>query len=201
MKMYTMLTILLVCLLFASTASAIMAEPMEAIKGPINDVITILNDPVYKEPDLVEAQRDKIWETVRTIFDFEEMSKRTLARNWRSFSPAEKTEFTRVFSRFLGNTYMDKIQGEFHNEKIVFVSQEIAKEKYALVKTQIVRETLEIPVDYKLIKSNDQWKVYDVSVEGVSLVKNYRSQFEKILQKEKPAQLIEKLSEKLKNQD
>lgn len=199
--MYTMLTILLVCLLFASTASAIMAEPMEAIKGPINDVITILNDPVYKEPDLVEAQRDKIWETVRTIFDFEEMSKRTLARNWRSFSPAEKTEFTRVFSRFLGNTYMDKIQGEFHNEKIVFVSQEIAKEKYALVKTQIVRETLEIPVDYKLIKSNDQWKVYDVSVEGVSLVKNYRSQFEKILQKEKPAQLIEKLSEKLKNQD
>ena len=103
-----------------------------------------------------------------------------------------------MFSTFLGNTYIDKIQGEYHNEKIVYQDQEIREEKYAEVKTQLIRETVETPVNYRMIKGKDgSWKVYDIIVEGVSLVKNYRTQFANILQKETPAQLIQRLKDKL----
>jgi phospholipid transport system substrate-binding protein len=91
---------------------------------------------------------------------------------------------------------MDKIQGEYHNEKIVYGDEKIVDDKWALVRTKIKREALEIPVDYKMKLINGHWKIYDVVVEGVSLVKNYRTQFNTILKKETPAQLIERLKKK-----
>ena len=107
-----------------------------------------------------------------------------------------------MFAQFLGNTYIDKIQGEYHNERIVYLGQDFYSDVYAEVKTHIVRETLEIPVDYRMFKNKDGiWKVYDIIVEGVSLVKNYRTQFASILRTKKPAQLIEQLNEKLAEQN
>lgn len=191
-------TMVVVCL-FSNSVVAV-SSPLDAIKGPIDQVILILNDPVYKDGGLRVQQREKIWGTIKVIFDFNEISKRTLARNIKIFSKEERTAFSAVFSEFLGNTYVDKIQGEYSNEKIIYVSQEIIKETKALTKTKILRETLEIPVDYRLKLIRGQWKVYDIIVEGVSLVKNYRIQFNKILKKETPAQLIERLDKKLKRQ-
>lgn len=173
------------------------AEPMDSLKGPIDEVIRLLNDPKYKDPNLKSQQRDAIWSKVRGIFDFEEISQRTVARNWTLFSDQEKKEFTDVFSEFLGNTYMDKIQGEYHNEKIQYGSQEVVEGTRAMVKTNILRESLVIPVDYKMKRDGQDWKIYDVLVEGVSLVKNYRTQFASILRKEKPAQLIDRLKKKV----
>jgi phospholipid transport system substrate-binding protein len=136
------------------------------------------------------------------MFNFDEISRRAVARNWRDFSDAEKKQFTDVFAEFLGNTYIDKIQGEYHNEKIVYLSQDYYSDQYAEVKTQILRESVEIPVNYRLIKGQDgSWHVYDIIVEGVSLVKNYRTQFASILKKETPAQLIKRLNEKLVEQN
>ena len=107
-----------------------------------------------------------------------------------------------VFAQFLGNTYIDKIQGEYHNEQIVYLGQDFYSDTYVEVKTQIVRETLTIPVNYRMLKDRDgQWKVYDIIVEGVSLVKNYRTQFASILSKDKPAQLIQQLNDKLAEQN
>lgn len=177
---------------------AAQPNPLEVLKPPVDDVITILNDPKYKaEDDALKAeQRDKIWLSINKIFDFEEVSKRALARNWKKFSTTEKKEFIDVFGGFLGNTYVDKIQGEYHNEKIVYGEQKIIDEKWALVRTTIKRETLEIPVDYKMKLIDGQWRIYDVVVEGISLIKNYRVQFNSILRKEKPAELIERLKKK-----
>ena len=190
-----------VLILTILTATAQAKEPMEVVKTPIDAVISILNDPRYKVPGTQSAQRDEIWKTVKPMFDFEEISKRAVARHWRDFSDAEKTDFANVFAQFLGNTYIDKIQGEYHNEQIVYLGQDLYADNYAEVRTHIVRETLEIPVNYRMLKNGDnQWKVYDIIVEGVSLVKNYRTQFASILRKEKPAQLIDRLNRKLAEQ-
>lgn len=193
--------ILTVLMLTLFPAAAQAREPMDVIKAPIDAVITILNDPQYKAPGTKSAQRNVIWKSVEPMFDFEEISKRTVARHWRDFSEAEQTAFADVFAQFLGNTYIDKIQGEYHNEEIVYLGQDLYSDDYAEVRTQIVRETLEIPVNYRMFKNDEnQWKVYDIIVEGVSLVKNYRTQFASILRKEKPAQLIERLNQKLTEQ-
>jgi phospholipid transport system substrate-binding protein len=188
-------------LLVAVTAVATPPEPLEAIKGPIDTVIAILNDPAYKDGAHKAEQREKIWQSVSGIFDFDEISMRAVARNWRKFSPQERKAFAAVFSKFLGNTYVDKIQGEYHNEEIVYVGQEIVKEGRALAKTIIKRETLEIPVDYRLKLVDGRWRVYDVAVEGISLVKNYRTQFAQLLKKESPADLIKRLEKKLAEQE
>jgi phospholipid transport system substrate-binding protein len=191
-----------VIVLMVFPAAAASMEPMAVLKAPIDNVIAILNDPQYKAAGTRVAQRDEIWKNVQAMFDFDEISRRTVARNWSDFTDAEKAAFTDVFARFLGNTYIDKIQGEYHNEQIVYNEQNFHSDTYAEVKTTIVRETLEIPVNYRMRKGGDgQWKVYDVIVEGVSLVKNYRTQFASILRKEKPAQLIERLDKKLAEQN
>ncbi len=193
----------MVLMSLVGTAPAMSAppDPLAAIKGPIDTVIAILNDPIYKDDTRKAEQRDKIWQSVSGIFDFDEISMRAVARNWRKFTPAERQSFAAVFSKFLGNTYVDKIQGEYHNEEIVYVSQEIVKEGRALAKTIIKRETLEIPVDYRLKLVDGKWRVYDVSVEGISLVKNYRTQFSQLLKKESPADLIKRLEKKLAEQE
>lgn len=194
-----MLTLLLMAI---PTGAAASTEPMAMIKAPVDEVIEILNDPRYKEAGTKKAQRNAIWNIVRPMFDFKEISQRAVARNWKRFTDAEKKAFVDVFAQFLGNTYIDKIQGEYHNEKIVYLGQEILQEVYAEVRTQIVRETVEIPVNYRMRKYDDgQWRVYDIIVEGVSLVKNYRTQFASILKKKKPSQLIDQLNEKLTEQN
>ncbi len=181
---------------------AFSMEPMEIIQGPIDKVIEILNSPKYQEKGTKSAQRAEIWKIVKPMFNFEEISKRTVVRKWRSFTDEEKAAFTDVFSQFLGNTYVDKIQGEYHNEKIVYIEQNFHSDAYAEVKTKIIRDTVETTVDYRMIKKGEaSWKVYDIIMEGVSLVKNYRTQFATILKKESPAQLIERLNKKLTEQN
>ena len=201
-KILAGLLTLLLLLPAIPTGAAASTEPLAAIKAPVDEVVEILNDPQYKEAGTKQAQRNAIWTVVQPMFDFEEISRRAVARNWNRFTDAEKKAFVDVFAQFLGNTYIDKIQGEYHNEKIVYLGQEILQEVYAEVKTQIVRETVEIPVNYRMRKYDDgHWRVYDIIVEGVSLVKNYRTQFASILKKKKPSQLIDQLNEKLTEQN
>lgn len=174
---------------------ALAVEPMDAVKGPVEEVINILRDPEYSTAPK-EMQQEKIWAEIQNIFNFAEMSKRTLARNWDKFSPDEQKRFTDAFGRLLGSTYISKVIEGFNNESVVYVEQKIEDSK-ALVKTKIIRRTTEIPVDYKLIISEEQWRVYDVNIEGVSLVKNYRSQFNKILRKSTPEELIDRIEKKI----
>lgn len=194
--------ILLACLLVLQVGG-VRAEsltPLETLKGPIDRIVTILNDPELRTEDQKIEQRDKIWQVARPLFDFNEISRRTLGPDWDKFSMQEQERFTTVFSEFLGSTYIEKMQGEYHEERIVFVS-ELVRGPIALARTKLLRETLEIPIDYRMRQVDGLWKVYDVLVEnGVSLVMNYRVQFKSILQKETPAQLIERLEKKLAEQ-
>ena len=195
-------TVWLVLGLFATIAASVSGaqEPLEALRGPINEVVSVLQDPQYQKGDQVEAGREKIWSVIGSLFDFTEMAKRSLARNWRVFSPMERKKFSEVFARFLGNTYLDKIQKDYQNEEVVFGKQEMLNSTKASVKTTVMRDTVEIPVDYKMLNRGGGWRVYDVNIEGVSLVKNYRTQFGKILMRKSPADLIERLQKKVAEQ-
>jgi phospholipid transport system substrate-binding protein len=190
-----------VCLVIGhATASAGSPTPMQTVKERIDQIITVLNDPQFHPPGQKRAQREKIWEISKSMFDFTEISRRTVGPKWDSFSDQEKSTFTDVFAQFLGNTYIDKVQGEYHNEQVIFL-QEIVKEPQALVRTQLKRESVVLPIDYRMKQTQGSWKVYDILVEnGVSIVQNYRVQFQSILQKESPAQLIARLEVKLKEQ-
>ncbi|MFO7666804.1 MAG: ABC transporter substrate-binding protein [Desulfobacterales bacterium] len=192
--------IFLLCICFASVSFSANTGPMDSLKGPIDEGIKLLSDPKYKNPSLKRVQREKIWEIVRKAFDPTELSGRALATNWKIFSPLQRREFSEVFSEVLGNTYLDKIQGGYMDEQVVFLGQEMVSDTKAVVKTKIIREKGAIPVDYSMRFKNDNWKVYDIYVEGVSLVQNYRSQFNEILSKESPDELIKRLEKKLAEQ-
>ena len=184
-------------LVFARPAAAAAeVKPIDAIRGPVEEVLAILKDPAYKGPGTKTAQKDRLWEIIRRVFDFEAISERAVGRNWKAFSAEQKKVFSDAFAELLGNSYLDKIQGGFKNEKVDFLSQELLTDTKARVKTKIVREVDAIPVDYSVQKENGSWTIYDVNIEGVSLVQNYRTQFDQILAKESPDALIARVKSK-----
>ena len=174
--------------------------PMETLQGSFNQIITILNDPSYKAGQEKVAQRNKIWRIARPIFNFDEISRRVVGKPWNNFSPDEKKRFSVVFSNFLGFTYIDKLQGEFNQVQIDF-AKELVRGSKAIVRTRLRRKNLEIPIDYRMHRVDESWKIYDILLEdGLSLVKNYRAQITSILKNNTPAQLIEQLERKLAQQ-
>jgi phospholipid transport system substrate-binding protein len=184
-----------------SWANAIPKRPMETLEGPINQIIAVLNDPAYRNPEKKALQRDKIWEIARPYFDFDEISRRAIGRAWNSFSADEKKRFTSIFSKFLGNTYIDKLQGEYQNDQID-IDKELVKGNKALVRTRLRHANAEIPIDYRMQQVDGAWKIYDILVEnGVSIVKNYYVQFNSMLREGTPEQLIERLEKKLATQN
>ncbi len=203
MKRYCLILLVAMLLLsFGQTASA--ADPTEVLKAPMDEALALLRDPQYKSDDPAKKaeQREKFWALIEPVFDFNELSKRTLARNWSKFDDAQQQEFAQVFSELMGNIYVDRIQGGYSDETVEFGDQIMHESRpLAVVKTFIVSSRNRIPVDYSMIQQGETWRVYDVKVEGVSLVKNYRSQFKEILSKDSPDQLIEQLKQKVAEQN
>lgn len=190
----------LLLVIAAAGAQEVVAGPMEALKGPVNTVLQILQDPKYDPPEQRQAQRDIIWGVTRDIFDFTEMAKRALALNWRVFSPPQRKEFTELFSELTAHSYLEQIKGTYTDLAVEFLGEEMLSDDKAMVKTKVRREEVETPVDYRMLQNGGRWLVYDVNIEGVSLVQNYRTQFREILAKETPEQLIQKLKDKLQEQ-
>ena len=200
--MKPILVLTLITLLTVAPVSASSAEdPMTVLQQPIDAFLTILADPQYKDETKKVEQRNALWSVVETIFDFEEISRRALARNWRDFSPTQQQEFVQVFSRILSNAYISKMQSSYQNETVEYIGREIFNGDKAMVKTKIVRESLEIPIDYYMFVKDENWKVYDITVEGVSLIRNYKTQFAKILMRKTPKVLIEQLMKKAEKQE
>lgn len=176
---------------------AVAAEPMDALQNPVENVLAILKDPELSTPEAKTLQQEKISVVTQDIFDYTEMSKRALAQNWKLFTPAQRQSFAEAFGRLLENTYTNKVQGGYKDEKVSFLSQEKLTETVARVKTKITGQSIDIPVDYSMYLTNGRWRIYDVNIEGVSLVMNYRNQFKNILAKESPDQLIDRVRNKL----
>jgi phospholipid transport system substrate-binding protein len=191
--------VLLVLAVLGAPPAAVAGPATEAVRKPINDGISLLRDQSVKTDAQRREQADRIWDILHRAFDFKLISALALGQNWRSFSPEERDAFADVFAKLLGNTYINKIQGEYSDEQVLFVGEEVFSQRKAVVKTVIKRQNQEIPVDYKVRFRGGEWKIYDVRVEGISLVLNYRHQFDTFLSKEKgtPDALIEKLKSKV----
>jgi phospholipid transport system substrate-binding protein len=195
------IAIALIFLMIAEPCIAQETSPLNIIKGSVDQALSILKNPEYDKTDSNNEQREKLWKIIQDVFAFDEMARRTLARNWGRFSQQEQNEFTELFSIFLRNIYLSKIQGGFEDERVEYGDEEMISESKAVVKTIIIRKDLEIPIDYSLQKKNGAWRVYDVNVEGTSMVRNYRAQFSKALMNDTPSQLIETLRKKVEEQE
>ncbi len=169
--------------------------PQDYMRCAVEEITAILSDDRLSKSENFEERRQLMLAVVRHHFDFQEMSKRTLAQAWKKLSGAEKREFVDIFSQLLQNTYVKRVEA-YSDEEVVFLSETVKGRKSA-VETAIQQNDLEIPITYKLIQKEKEWLVYDVVIEGVSLVQNYRTQFRSIIRKEKYAGLLVRLEDKL----
>jgi phospholipid transport system substrate-binding protein len=193
---YLIKGILSLLLVLGITVSALGGEPTEKIRQTTDKILSILADPSLKKPSKVEERRRLIRKAVDERFDWEEMARRSLARHWAPRTDEEKNEFVGLFGELLERTYMSKVEG-YSGEK-VFYEGEKADAEYATVNVKIVtKKNVDIPVEYRLKKEGDDWLVYDISIEGVSLVNNYRTQFNSIITQSSYENLIKKLKEKV----
>jgi len=187
--------VLLLCLFSLTGKGFAGTEITLELKKTIDKVITIVSDPeMKKNPSL---RREKLRETIGVRFNYRQMVMRSLAKNYKERSDEERKEFTALFKKLLENSYASKIEN-YQDETIKYVKEQV-KGKYALVNTEIIRKDGTINVDYKLINEDGKWTVYDFVIEEVSLIRNYRSQFSKIIKTESYDALVSKLSKKIKD--
>jgi phospholipid transport system substrate-binding protein len=177
-------------------ANPLVGDAMSELKTHIDSVIALFKDKQKAMTPVEQAeQRKKIFNIALELFNFDEMSKRTLGKEWKQFSNEQQKQFAHLFARFLANIYYQRLE-EYTNETVKYIDQRQHKDK-SLVKTIIVTQKSEVPMDYKLLQSDNRWQVYDISIEGVSLVQNYRSQFYKILSKQGIDDLMNMMKQKL----
>ena len=182
-------------LILGAGKSAQASGITEGLKATIDQVINVVTDPQYK--DNRTTRRTKMKGIIFPKFNFLEMGKRSLGnKNWKKIKPEERKAFVDVFGKLLENSYANKLEN-YSDEKINYVD-EIVKGKYAMVKTEVVRKNDSINIDYKLIEGSNEWLIYDITVEGVSLIKNYRSQFGKVIHNDSFNVLMDKLNAKVK---
>tara|TARA_B100000315_G_scaffold43510_1_gene38412 strand:- start:1559 stop:2212 length:654 start_codon:yes stop_codon:yes gene_type:complete len=173
------------------------SEITEGVKKTVDLVIDIVSREDLKNDEKKAEKRTLIREIVSKKFSYYEMSRRSLAKHWKKRTPEEKKEFIDLFGKLLENSYANKIES-YTDEKIIYIIEKV-KGNVALVKTIIQKSNDEIPVDYKLIKLGNDWKIYDFIVEGVSMIRNYRTQFKKIIHKSSYEELVSKLKKKVEN--
>ncbi len=180
---------------FLLTAVAWAGQVTEQIKQKVDKTLKILGDPALKAPGMETKRRQMLRAIADEIFNWEEMAKRSLGIHWKARTPEEKKEFVKLFSDLLDRTYMGKIE-KYSGEKIAYANETIDG-KYALLESKIfTKNDTEVAVNYWLINKDGTWWVYDVSVEGVSLIKNYRTQFNEILARSSYPELVKKIKSK-----
>ncbi|WP_457551889.1 Tgt2/MlaC family protein [Desulfobacula sp.] len=185
-----------VCFFFPVTHVS-ASSVQDQLKVTLDKILVILREKSTPEQELSEQKRTSLRNLIHEQFSFAKMSQLCLARHWKKRNDEEKKHFIELFGKLLEETYVSKIES-YTNEKVVFLKEYVKKRK-AQVNTKVITASVEIPIDYRLYQTKDGiWLVYDVVIEGVSLVGNYRSQFDQILQKEPFEKLIQDLENKTK---
>ena len=167
------------------------------IETQIGKMLEKMKEPAFKELSR-GAKLAEVRKVINEVFDYNELSRRTLGRDWKKFKPEQQTEFVDLFSKLLENVYADRILAYTH-EKIEFGKETELKKGRMEVESYIVTlDKTKVPLFYRMSNRTGQWRVYDVVIEGVSMIKNYRGQFRQILSKKKPEDLLQTLREKTK---
>jgi phospholipid transport system substrate-binding protein len=175
----------------ASSAFAV-DKATDSVRMSVESIIGILKDAGLDQ----SAKREKIRAAIAERFDFRAMSQRTLATNWRKASKEEQQQFVELFTKLIQNTYIGRVEA-YTNEEVRYPGEKVTSNR-AVVDTLIVTSSKEIPVTYKLYLKDDRWLVYDVYIEGVSLISNYRNSYQEIVKRDGFAGLLSQMEEKVK---
>lgn len=184
---------LLIPLLISVSVAA--GLPTEQIKATVDKAVLVLKDPTLKAAAKLKERRDQLRRILFTRFDFSEMAKRSLGANWRRRTPQEQEEFVRLFTDVLERAYADIIES-YTDEKIVYINERIDAGFADVASKIITSKGQEYSINYKAHFVGNEWKVYDVVAENVSLVNNYRSQFTRVISKESYEELVRRLKDK-----
>lgn len=194
MKRLLIVMTVVVLSVFAFEAKAI--SPMERVKEVTESIIKILSNEQLKAPDKKEYKKQLLKNEILSIFDWEEFSKRTMAQNWQKLNQQQKAEFIEYYQKLLEAVYADKMD-EYSGEKVRYEGEEISGTN-AIVKVMVLGyKGADVPLIYRMFMKNNQWYVYDVVIEGVSLVNNYRSQFNSIMLRSGYEGLIRAIKDKI----
>ncbi|HKC06194.1 MAG TPA: ABC transporter substrate-binding protein [Methylomirabilota bacterium] len=179
--------------LTASVAAAL--TPTETVKSRVDEALQSLSQTANPTADAAGRRRADIRRAADTLFDFPDMARRALGRHWTDRTPAEREEFTQLFTDLIARTYIGKID-RYAGESIAYVGERVDGEE-ASVRSQVVTaKGSQIPVEYRMHRANDVWSAYDVLIENVSLVGTYRSQFDRVIKAESFENLLRRLREK-----
>jgi phospholipid transport system substrate-binding protein len=189
--------ILMLAILIVLPLQAYAATPQETVEAGVNKVLKTLSDPAFKAQSK-DQKITAISTEIESVFDFEELSKRTLGREWKNFSAEQQTEFVKLFKELLQGVYADRLLA-YSDQKVIYDKEIMIKEGQAEVQSYLqTSDGTKIPLFYRMTDKSGSWKVYDMVIEGVSMVKNYRTQFREILSNGSPDKLLEILREKSK---
>jgi len=188
-------TILILAFLLVMSLNALAATPKETVEAGVNNLLKTLGDASFKAKPKDERIAI-ISAEIETVFDFKELSRRTLGRDWKKMSSEQQTEFVELFRKLLQGVYADRLLA-YSDQKIVFGKETTLKKGRVEVESYLqTSDGKKIPLFYRLTNKSGNWKVYDVIIEGVSMVKNYRTQFRQILAKDSPEKLLQILRDK-----
>ncbi len=174
---------------------AFAGPPTDQLKSEVDRVLKTLDDPSLKGDSRIAERRTRVRAIANDIFDWAETAKRSLARHWAARTPAEREEFVKLFGDLLERAYVSKIE-LYGGEKVQYLGETIDGD-LALVRTKITtKQGTDVPIEYRMLRRGDRWFVYDVVIENVSLVSNYRTQFNKIIQTSSYQELVKKMRTK-----
>ena len=187
--------LLATCLLTLSPAVLRAGVPTEQVRQTADRVLSVLQDSRLKSADKQKERRDQIRQIVASRFDFAEMAKRSLGSNWQKVNNDEQRQFVELFTELLEKSYADQIES-YDGEKIVYGRENVSQDQADVDTKILTKKGEQIAVNYKLRSAGNDWKVYDVVIENISLVNNFRSQFNRILANASFAELLKKLQSK-----
>jgi phospholipid transport system substrate-binding protein len=176
-------------------SGALASTPTQELRGHVDQVIKILQRSDLQGDDKTTERRTAVRKVANDIFDFQETAKRSLGRHWQDRTPAEREEFTRLFADLLEHAYISKID-RYSGENVNYVGESVEGDQ-ATIRTKILtKQGSQVPVDYRMLRQADHWRVHDVIIEGVSLIANYRTQFNKVIQTSSFDDLVARLRSK-----
>jgi len=173
---------------------ATAGEPTDLVRQITDQVLKILEDPQFQAPNRHAERQERLHKIAEQVFDWQEMARRALAVHWRERTPQEQQEFVRLFRDLVEGTYISRLESAIQEKReIQYVGEQVEGSRAAVKTNVVTRRNQQVPIEYRLQKADGRWLIYDVLVEGISLVNNYRSQFNRIITSSSYNDLVQKM--------
>jgi phospholipid transport system substrate-binding protein len=173
---------------------ATAGEPTDLVRQITDQVLKILEDPQFQAPNRQAERQERLHKIAEQVFDWQEMARRALAVHWRERTPQEQQEFVRLFRDLVEGTYINRLESAIQEKReIQYVGEQVDGSRAAVKTNVVARRNQQVPIEYRLQKADGRWLIYDVLVEGISLVNNYRSQFNRIITSSSYNDLVQKM--------